>query len=660
MCGRPLIGLVAALLVEARHWVRLRWDFDDSSYESAWQLSLVLLVLTGVVIWLNESRHMAVLSLMTWMPVMVLPLQFVQSYGMKQWMDLGAFSMFAKRSRVRNQRLGLMVNPVRVNFGNVLLVVTLLAATVGADKQSPVFLPGLVLLSGWALLATRMCRWQLLLPVMLVTGLLALAGGMGLAKLEHWLRWNRAGDNNQYNSNFHTTLIGERGRVDLSPEVIWRMKVHGAAPPPQLLRTAVFSNYMAVSWQNQRSRSLELDPVLIDEESYYLLRDDLDTTVLAELPWYTLRGSVRNIYPLPLDSSAMALRGFKADRVEKSAMGVLKVTPDEPVVECSVLRKRGVNSDGPPEDRELLWMSPRERDTIEQVVRELKLDELPDIESKLVRLKQWFASNFSYTLDLTIQQRPSPAPTALSQFLTDVRAGHCEYFASAATLILREAGVPTRYAIGYAVIEQDLARGDYVIRGSHSHAWCRVWDTERRAWFDFDPTPPGWYDGFPRSDTWSQKFQDWLKRIREDFYLWRTNPDNEVLLMWVIVGIGLLLGGWVVSRLWRSRDRIEDAAGQLHQWDGDVVLTPLHGLERLLRMQLGPRPLGQTFVHWLGALHDRIEDPAMLDEMIALHQQLRFDPQPTPEDKLERLRLLVGELEKQLTSLSAPEVVDHS
>ena len=61
---------------------------------------------------------------MTWLPALLLPLQFVQAYGMKDSMDLTTFSMFAKRSRMRNLRLGLITNPIRMNFGNILLANT--------------------------------------------------------------------------------------------------------------------------------------------------------------------------------------------------------------------------------------------------------------------------------------------------------------------------------------------------------------------------------------------------------------------------------------------------------------------------------------------------------------------------------------------------------
>ena len=38
----------------------------------------------------------------------------------------------------------------------------------------------------------------------------------------------------------------------------------------------------------------------------------------------------------------------------------------------------------------------------------------------------------------------------MTRFLCEHRTGHCEYFATATTLLLRAAKIPARYAVGYA------------------------------------------------------------------------------------------------------------------------------------------------------------------------------------------------------------------
>ena len=87
-----------------------------------------------------------------------MPLQFVQGYGMRDSVQLTTFSLLARRSRLRSERLGLIHKSVAFNFGNVTFVVTLLSSAVAMDGETKLFLPGLLLLCGWMLMATGRCQ----------------------------------------------------------------------------------------------------------------------------------------------------------------------------------------------------------------------------------------------------------------------------------------------------------------------------------------------------------------------------------------------------------------------------------------------------------------------------------------------------------------------
>jgi hypothetical protein len=73
-------------------------------------------------------------------------------------------------------------------------------------------------------------------------------------------------------------------------------------------------------------------------------------------------------------------------------------------------------------------------------------------------------------------------------FLFDSRRGHCELFASAATVMLRSLGVPARVIVGFRGGLYDEAAHRYTIRGADAHAWCEAW-FEETGWVTFDPTP---------------------------------------------------------------------------------------------------------------------------------------------------------------------------
>lgn len=105
---------------------------------------------------------------------------------------------------------------------------------------------------------------------------------------------------------------------------------------------------------------------------------------------------------------------------------------------------------------------------------------------KASEIQRYLMTHYSYTLDLGGTRPADP----LAHFLFVRRAGHCEYFASAMTIMLRSVGVPARYVTGFLPGEYNDLAGDYIIRASDAHAWVEVYFSGF-GWITFDPTPPG-------------------------------------------------------------------------------------------------------------------------------------------------------------------------
>jgi transglutaminase-like putative cysteine protease len=105
---------------------------------------------------------------------------------------------------------------------------------------------------------------------------------------------------------------------------------------------------------------------------------------------------------------------------------------------------------------------------------------------KAANIERYLMTHYSYTLDLSGPRAPDP----LANFLFVRRAGHCEYFASAMTVMLRAVGVPARYVTGFLPGEFNDLAGDYIIRASDAHSWVEVYFPDY-GWITFDPTPPG-------------------------------------------------------------------------------------------------------------------------------------------------------------------------
>jgi transglutaminase-like putative cysteine protease len=90
--------------------------------------------------------------------------------------------------------------------------------------------------------------------------------------------------------------------------------------------------------------------------------------------------------------------------------------------------------------------------------------------------------------DYSLQVAPPPSDRdGVDYFLFDLKAGYCDYFSSAMTVMLRASGVPARVASGYSVGERQ-ADGTYVVRDSNAHSWVEVY-FPTYGWIEFEPTP---------------------------------------------------------------------------------------------------------------------------------------------------------------------------
>jgi len=75
-------------------------------------------------------------------------------------------------------------------------------------------------------------------------------------------------------------------------------------------------------------------------------------------------------------------------------------------------------------------------------------------------------------------------------FLFDIRAGHCEYFASSMAIMLRQLGIPARLVNGFRTGEYNRIGNNWTVRQYHAHSWVEAYFPPY-GWVEFDPTPTG-------------------------------------------------------------------------------------------------------------------------------------------------------------------------
>jgi len=106
---------------------------------------------------------------------------------------------------------------------------------------------------------------------------------------------------------------------------------------------------------------------------------------------------------------------------------------------------------------------------------------------KAIILRNYLRENFKYQ---QFSQRVPPGREAVDFFIFELREGHCEYYASAMTVMARLAGLPARVVVGFSPGNYNALNGYFEVHQYHAHAWTQVF-IEKMGWITFDATPPG-------------------------------------------------------------------------------------------------------------------------------------------------------------------------
>jgi hypothetical protein len=127
------------------------------------------------------------------------------------------------------------------------------------------------------------------------------------------------------------------------------------------------------------------------------------------------------------------------------------------------------------------------------------------------RIEDHFRKQFVYTLD-----PPRAQGDPVASFLVRSKAGHCEFFASAAALMLTARGVPARLVTGSYGGELGFFSRSLVVRGGNLHAWVEA-NLDGTGFVMLDPTPPAGIPAGTQRVSWLSRFSS-LGRELEFFY----------------------------------------------------------------------------------------------------------------------------------------------
>jgi transglutaminase-like putative cysteine protease len=88
----------------------------------------------------------------------------------------------------------------------------------------------------------------------------------------------------------------------------------------------------------------------------------------------------------------------------------------------------------------------------------------------------------------SLRVQPKATSDYLTAFLTRIKAGYCQQFATAFTILARIEKLPTRIAVGFLPGTQSAGGHTFIVRGMDAHAWPEVY-FKNAGWLRFEPTP---------------------------------------------------------------------------------------------------------------------------------------------------------------------------
>jgi hypothetical protein len=622
------LGLALGAALEIVPRLRWRLDLPITGYERLADLcSIAFVALIGAVVATGEAQRVSrgILTGLQYLPLVLAPLALAQLVSSEGRLRLSALF---RHLRVRRRRDPSFRDP-RIDFTGPYFAVVLVAAGVANDR-TPVYFAGLALLVGWRLFALRPRHvraplWAAVFSAAVIAGY---AGQFGLtqlqAALEAWVAdwYLSAGSADPYRS---ATDLGSIGRLKQYDAIVLRVYAEaGDAERVRLLHRSSFNRFGNRTWS---VRNAPLEPLApeADESTWQLAPGEPRARVrIAE----KIEGG-KALLALP--AGALRVTGLPTAGMQANALGAVQAEAAGDWITYGVLLSGAIAaySAPVPDDAEV---PEAEREVLQRLAARLGLAGLAPAEA--ARRVHQHLGGFSYS---TFRARPAArGMTPLGDFLEHTRSGHCEYFAAAATLLLRTAGIPARYATGFAVLEYSPLEQAFVVRARHAHSWTRYWDGAR--WQELDPTPPQW---FAEEEKLAPAWQSLSDLARWAGFRWSQRGAFTLGPAWyaLLAALGAVLA-WRIARGRRVQRAGSAARAEAPGRTFAGADSEFYAIEARLARRAAPRAAGEPLERWVARAAADLEPGlrARLLEALALHQRYRFDPRGLRAEEREALR----------------------
>lgn len=631
--GYIVIGIILSIALEGSRLVKRRWELSPQDFYRIADLCALIFIGMYAYRFIADTASNA-----RWIPMGLFPLLLGQSLSTVGGVDLGAF-LFNARKKERKGEVKTR-RTIDVTFPSFILI---LHATSAANIRTPLFYAGMFFLIGWALISVRPRRTPFILWVFLffLAGGLGWTGQIGLHNLHRWLEnttydWYQEYIGQDQNPFQSMTAIGDVGKLKLSNRIIMRVWAEEKSFCPNNLLKASYNKYWAGRWLASGTQLMAVPSE--GEGTTWRLGEKPKIFRMLTVSHRLRKG--KGILSLPGD--ACQIENLPVSSLERSRFGVTRAQDGPGLVTYQVLFGFGSSYKSPFNDNDIA-IPAKEMSAVRQIAEELKLASKTP-QDAVKTLHGFFRKRFKYSLKL---ERSAWGKTPIENFLLKSRTGHCEFFATATVFLLRAAGIPARYANGYAVDEFSRLEKCYVVRARHAHAWALAYIDD--AWRDVDTTPVSWLEIESQDAPSLEPIYDLFRWIGYSFSLWRWSEREGWLPKWTTLLIVPLFIILVWRILFKKRAAIikgikqkDIAQKRRHETESTLyTASAFYRIEKSLARQGFPRRRWEThttFIQRIEASGADAKAVLELKEMLAIHYRIRFHPEGIGEKGVEKLR----------------------
>lgn len=636
-CDFLLYSIAMAVLLESARIIHWRIPVSEKEFNHISDLSSAIFLLTVIYVFSTRSYH-GIFTILALLPFLLYLLILAQNWSVQGYIRPGALFMSMRR-KIDDE---FSAQNIEINISFPYLFICLISASAG-DRQEDLFYVFVIILVTWALWIlrprhTKTAVWILLLSFGAVSGY---AGQIGMKRLQAYTEATFLGWFEQYmwrsrDPNRTSTAIGSLGKLKLSDRIMVRVNTHGKElKQPLLLREATYTNYAYSVWTNYHTTLRLIDPT--PDGKQWIIDDQITGDERLTVSFFM--DDETAIVPVPMGLSNIS--NVQAAQIEHSAYGALSIELNPGWIKYDAhFNNKHINDALP--DKEDLDIPGIYVDELHELADQLGLGYLSP-EQKVATVKQFFAENFEYSLTQTERY---PRGKFLSKFLFETRKGHCEYFATATSLLLRAADIPTRYVVGYAVDEYSTLERQYIGRARHAHSWVLAHVNGK--WEVIDTTPAVWSPLEAMDRSLIEPLVDLWSWIAYTLSTWdeESEDGNTSIIFWLLAPI-------LFYYLWRMfiKDRAQNTRARKTKKQTSGYFTgtdsAFYPLLSALEARYVRRNPGETLTAWLAKIQKNIPGPD-LHELLILHYRYRFDPAGL--DKNEK-QMLENKVREQLAAL---------